>query len=451
MKCDFCGNEYDPADISGASGNEAKEISYLQYVCPSCGGEILTTDSNDMIGYCPFCAGASLVYSRECDGWNPDEIIPFKITQQQCVEMYQDQVKHSFFFYRKPKEIKPERFVGIYLPYDIYKVVQKGEYCVVTGDPDKRLSDSEHTEYHKVTGKINCCYEDIYHDASAAFDDRLSESIAPYDLKDAVPYVPGYLSGFYATGADAEPVDFTARIENQAKQRTIQDIRSNYYSACSKKNSASESLEDFINASKSTLPSKAELDKKALFPVWFLAVPEKNDKSYVAVNGQTGKASMDLPLSFAKIGLVVLALGLLISIPLLFLPVFSSFLSLGVSSLVAFITLLSTKVYFDKVTQNPQYQNIPGIKQMAKFPVGLAAFAGSFLFLGIIFSFTMLLVSSKAEAGTSSPFTSPGMGIVTVIFSLINIIVTFYFCTRYLRINRILSGIRPRFFDKKGV
>jgi len=73
MLCDFCGGSYDPADAAefnkNADGKQNTE-AYI-YTCPSCGGELSTTDKTDAIGFCPYCGGASMLYDRVSKKWDP--------------------------------------------------------------------------------------------------------------------------------------------------------------------------------------------------------------------------------------------------------------------------------------------------------------------------------------------------------------------------------------------
>lgn len=102
--CDHCQNSYDPQYINDNISNDAKTektFDSFAYVCPSCGAEILTSDKNDAIGFCPYCGGASMIFDKIRKVWKPDSVIPFSVTKEQCKEAYVKEVKRHLFVSRK--------------------------------------------------------------------------------------------------------------------------------------------------------------------------------------------------------------------------------------------------------------------------------------------------------------------------------------------------------------
>ena len=53
MLCDACDSRFDPATTGVMNKNAEEHRTYDSYVftCPSCGGELLTTDQNDAVGF----------------------------------------------------------------------------------------------------------------------------------------------------------------------------------------------------------------------------------------------------------------------------------------------------------------------------------------------------------------------------------------------------------------
>ena len=457
MKCDHCNNSYDPQTLNSLNSDNAQAAPLLQYVCPSCGGELITTDSNDMIGYCPFCTGAAMIPSKGRTDWEPEEIIPFQITREQCVEAYNNQLKNSFIFDRRPKKVKPEQFVGIYLPYNTYKITKKGTYNALFNGKEENSGNTK-TNMYEVTGKVDYCF-DYYHDVSSAFEDRLSESIAPYDLKQAKPFASGYLSGFYANSADDESEDYIGQVKKDFKKRMLEEIKRQNKRLLSGKSEKEENESKLLKyeikeeiVHKSVIESNAESSKKTLFPVWFMALPDKKEKVYVAVNGQTGKACLDLPLSFPKIGLFILIISLILAIPLAFVPNIYPFYALGASSLAALVSVLYIKNAHDNVTREKRFQNLPDIKKLSNVPIVLIVFVALFAFLGVMVSLPMILITFFGPGWEIiNKIVTPGVKLLIVPFVIFNIAMTVYWNIRYLRISKTISGIKPNFFDKRGL
>ena len=60
MFCEHCQNRFDPKKLYDKMSDDAKTektFDSFVYLCPSCGGEIETTDKNDAVGFCPYCGG----------------------------------------------------------------------------------------------------------------------------------------------------------------------------------------------------------------------------------------------------------------------------------------------------------------------------------------------------------------------------------------------------------
>ncbi len=133
MVCEMCGSQCDPAATAvmnkDAEGHQVFET--YSYTCPSCGGELLTTDKTDAIGFCPFCGGASMLFDRIHQQWEPAYVIPFQITKEKCKEEYVRFAKKSIFSsgrYRDPQLI--DGFRGIYMPYYHYQAIQRGSFTL---------------------------------------------------------------------------------------------------------------------------------------------------------------------------------------------------------------------------------------------------------------------------------------------------------------------------------
>ena len=64
LHCDYCGKSIE-VDEHPFTESEAKQDVYevTVFACPTCGGEILSSD-HAAIGYCPYCHETSLLEGR---------------------------------------------------------------------------------------------------------------------------------------------------------------------------------------------------------------------------------------------------------------------------------------------------------------------------------------------------------------------------------------------------
>lgn len=314
MICEMCGAQHDPA-ITASINKEAKGTQVFEaysYLCPSCGGELLTTDKTDAIGFCPFCGGASMLFDRIHEQWEPSFVIPFQITKEQCKELYVKHAKRTIFSsgkYRDPQLI--DGFRGIYMPYYCYQAVQQGRFSM-----EGKTKGVFTTSTYRVTGDTDVRLDGYAHDAAKDFSDRMSENIAPFDPAGHKPFVPGYLSGFYADVGDVDPESYRAAGEQCMKASTAGIMAEE--PSVTRGAGGMHKLK--INKKSASIPTKIISSERVLYPVWFMSYRNKDRITYAAVNGQTGRVTADLPLSPWKILIAVLLLGAALAAAMFVLP-----------------------------------------------------------------------------------------------------------------------------------
>ena len=94
--CDHCRSFFEPEALPDSVYDDAeteKVFDSFRVICPDCGAELVTTDPNDAVGFCPYCGGASVIYDKLRKEWAPNGIIPFSVTKEQCRELYSKEVK----------------------------------------------------------------------------------------------------------------------------------------------------------------------------------------------------------------------------------------------------------------------------------------------------------------------------------------------------------------------
>ena len=327
LQCLSCRNQYDPENIEKMHLDQAKETSKqleediqgeyeaISYKCSHCGAELITTDET-ITTFCSFCRMGTMLDRKKIKKRKPDYIIPFKITKEQCREIYINTISKSFF---APKTMidtqEVEKIRGIYMPYWIYSY-EKHEDDETKGEKYSHSSgDYDYYDDYLLTTNIDAEISGITHDATSNFSDRLSESIAPFSTNDKKEFLASYLSGFYA---DNEDVDEKIYI-NDGKKIAETEISSRL----------SKEKEYRNYGASPNIKMHEKKAKLALFPIYFLAT--KNNKgdriSYAVINGQTGKIAADIPIDIKKfIGFsailsvvifILLTLTLTISIPVI--------------------------------------------------------------------------------------------------------------------------------------
>lgn len=292
MLCSYCSMIYDPYQFdSRRTGARAENVyDTAVYCCPSCGAELETSDNTDVAAFCSYCGGTNIIFDRFAKKKCPDRIIPFRITKDACRDAYVKTAKKAVFTASKYKKgAAVESFRGIYMPYWSLNVAQDA-VLNTHGTKEYRSGDYIKTDTYRISGRVKSSYEGLSHDASRTFDDSLSECLAPFNVNIALPFTPGFLSGFYAEAASVEDDRYEIEAAKFAVAGTRDRLRS--LPALSGIKTEDKALE---------LPANVMQSNTLLLPVWFMSLRTGNKITYAAVNGQTGKVVADFPISPARL------------------------------------------------------------------------------------------------------------------------------------------------------
>ncbi|MCM1283207.1 MAG: hypothetical protein NC180_02620 [Muribaculaceae bacterium] len=341
LTCDFCHERFDPyafedktkdaEESTSSEQTEDGEFEVTIFTCPQCGGEILSTD-NAAAGFCSFCGASTILYSRISHERRPNFIIPFKKTKEDCKQAYAELMKKAIF---APKELKDPSYIdsfrGIYMPYWAFFITQKGA-MEVPAYKEYRRGDYVYKDHYNLDGRLDAYYKGLSYDASSSYDDSISETLAPYDLKGMKAFTPAYLSGFYADTADVAPSVYQPEAEATATEQSVKQLgRVPAFSGYSIKDSAATQA----------LHTKTEHVDSTMFPVWFMSYRRKDRVAYVTVNGQTGKIAADIPIAPMKYFLS----SLLLAVPLFFVLMLFTLLPKVLVGITIFLAVLALILY----------------------------------------------------------------------------------------------------------
>ena len=330
LVCGHCDSRFSPYERKKDT-DTTEYYEANRFICPQCGGEMISGD-NDATAFCSYCGSANILSTRISKEKAPSHIIPFKITKEYCKKAYARKMRKAFF---APKEYKSPEFIdgfrGIYMPYHSYCFNQKGPVNL-TGKTSKRKGDYIYTDHYDLTGDLDAYYRGFYYDASTSFYDSISESVAPFNAEDIVPFTPSFLSGFYADVEDVKRGTYLEEATKRANNNTYDALcKEKAFKKYSVKSSANERNLD------TKLHTEYEGSQNMMYPVWFMSYRNGDKVAYATVNGQTGKVVADMPVDIKKytIGSLLLALPIFFLLNLLF--TFRPVIVLGICMLLATI------------------------------------------------------------------------------------------------------------------
>ena len=241
LECAACENSYDtealemlnPAESEQhisfdrpSDGFQADENGVQAYICKNCGAELMTEDTTTATE-CPYCGSPTILPDRIEGGVKPELVVPFKMTKEQAQKQFED--------YFKGKRLLPNIFLNgrnriaemrrLYVPYWLFDC---DAHADIVYDAEKQHTERRgeweitRTEHYAVRRRGSMRFENIPVDGSVKMDDKIRESLEPYDLSSAVPFSPAVLAGALADHADAE----CAQCESRAAERVENSIAS---------------------------------------------------------------------------------------------------------------------------------------------------------------------------------------------------------------------------------
>ena len=303
--CEYCGSKFDPKELDAKveyseEHDDTNSFSGKSYNCKDCGATLLTFDDT-AITFCSYCGSQAMIESKMVKINNPDFIIPFKKTREECIKNYKKQIRKAFFAPNYMKsDIVVSKFRGIYIPYGVYRLKYDGKFSNTGSKRSHRSGDYVYYNDYSIVADSDTEYDGISFDLLSKFYDKYSLSL-PFDYKDCEEFNPNYLAGFYADTKDVEEENYDKIAEEFVRDDVKYLLkRERFY----KKYGCREPK----------MPIRVSDRKTGMFPVYFLAIRDKQQKhvNYAVINGQTGKVAVSLPLAFRKFALIAILLSLLI-------------------------------------------------------------------------------------------------------------------------------------------
>ena len=154
-----------------------------------------------------------------------------------------------------------------------------------------RSGDDKIITHHKynIVMESSSSFSDIPTDGLKNINDKLMDSIEPFDYSKKKEFNSGYMAGFY-TEEYSEDADKTLP---RARERAEKYMKSKILA-----NSGNYEQKHFIAYDDKLSDIQSSY---SMMPVWLFNVKYKNKKYLYAINGQTGKIAGKLPISISKL------------------------------------------------------------------------------------------------------------------------------------------------------
>lgn len=283
-------------DVSAESFSAADAQNMGAYNCKNCGAQLIA-ETTTTATECPYCGSPVILSDHIQGGVKPEKVVPFVVPKEKATQMF-----HEYF---KGKKLLPNVFIKsanqiremkkLYVPYWLFDcdasadIIYNAEKKSTHREGDYEVTKTEHWSVRR-TGTLG--FDSIPVDGSQKMDEKIAESLEPYDLTKAVPFQSAVLSGAMADHADIPAADCEGRAVERVKtstERTMEDTVKGYTS---------------VSVRKSNIQSTGGKATPVLLPVWMITTEKEQNgerKLYTfAINGQTGELTCDVPADKGK-------------------------------------------------------------------------------------------------------------------------------------------------------
>ena len=184
-----------------------------------------------------------------------------------------------------------EQIQGVYVPFWLFSGSAEGDVTYkCTRSMTRREGDYDvtDTQHYLVRRAGSVTFEKIPVDASSKMPDENMDSIEPFDYQALKPFSNAYLPGFLADQYDVSVEQSASRADTRCKASCESALRSTVtgYTTCTPETQ--------------TVRIRRGQVQYALLPVWMLHTKWKGKDYLFSMNGQTGKLTGDLPVSWGR-------------------------------------------------------------------------------------------------------------------------------------------------------
>lgn len=313
--CPNCGTEA-PAQTVGGDASPATDgandqadtaaektplthLTTCNFTCQGCGAS-MSYDASAQTLRCPFCGSEKLEKKPDEKEIAPDGVVPFVTTREEAIACMRQWLGQGFW---RPGNLAAQAaVVGMTAVYVPYWVFEAETHTYWTAD-SSQTPPGARASWYPVTGEHEGQYSGLLVGASSALTGAETAALCPFDLSTAVA----------SDKVDLKNAIFERFVVPRKYARPLarQGLEACEADACGEY-VAGKCRNMRVNVRITNLSSRP-----MLVPVWIMAYRYRDQVFRFLVNGQTGKAAGQAPVSYTKIGVAV-AVALVVIAAILF-------------------------------------------------------------------------------------------------------------------------------------
>jgi predicted RNA-binding Zn-ribbon protein involved in translation (DUF1610 family) len=312
-RCAVCGSWIDEEDLFCANcGTEAPRTSSARaadsatlvtdnFKCRSCGAS-MSYDASAQALRCPFCGSLDMTAQADHKVLTPRRVAPFRLKREEAVLAMRDWLGRGFW---RPGGLAEQacvvKMTPVYVPYWVF---QADTHTYWTADTNQ-TPPSARGDWYPLAGEHQGRYEGLLIGASGALTPGETRAICPFDFAPAVTPDKVDLKNSI--------VEEFSRPKKYARPLAREGLENSEAAACTAEYVPGKARNVHVNVQITGMAGEP-----VLLPVWIMAYRFGDQVYRFLVNGQTGQATGQAPLSWMKIFVAIAIAILIIFVFLLF-------------------------------------------------------------------------------------------------------------------------------------
>ena len=285
--CSNCGREAPHDEEADDGAADTHSTLAHQFDCQGCGAS-MSYDASAQNLRCPFCGSERLEKQDDRPSLQPRWVVPFRTSRDKVLGVLRKELGSGFW---RPSDLAENavitKMAAVYVPFWVF---QASTHTYWTADTDQTPPGAR-GDWAPMFGEHRSRYEQILVGASGSLTPHETNSICPFDLREAKP---------------PEQVDLDNviverfRVQRKfARPMARRAVEIGETRACAKY-VPGRSRNVKVNVQLSGLSSYA-----VLLPVWIMAYEYKGEIYRYVINGQTARANGRRPFSYTKLFVVL--------------------------------------------------------------------------------------------------------------------------------------------------
>ena len=302
--CANCGTEApnrEQREERGGAAADSARVARHNFECSGCGAS-MSYDAGAEALRCPFCGSVDMHQRADAKILAPSRVVPFKLSRQEAEAAMRSWLGRGFW---RPGDLARAanvvKMTPVYVPYWVF---QATTHTYWTADTSQTPAGAR-GDWYPLSGEHRGSYAGLLIGASGALAPRETAAICPFDLSAGEP----------PERVDLEnvTVEQFSLARKYARPLARGGLEQSEAATCQSRYVPARARNVHVNVRIESMSSEP-----VLLPVWIMAYRYQDKLFRFLINGQSGRATGQAPISFKKISIAV-AIAVLVFLFLLFL------------------------------------------------------------------------------------------------------------------------------------